>query len=100
MITVTGATGNVGRGVVGRLRELGEDVRAVIPPGETPPWLPEDGLEVVEATFDDADAIGRAARGAKGYFLMTPPHERQIQWQRTQVAAAVRAGVGRVVKLS
>ena len=100
MITVTGATGNVGSGVVARLRELGEDVRAVIPPGETPPWLLQDGLEIVEATFDDADAIGRAARGAKGYFLMSPPHERQIQWQRTQVAEAVRAGVGRVVKLS
>jgi len=100
MITVTGATGNVGSGVVARLRELGEDVRAVIPSGETPPWLPEDGLEIVEATFDDPDAIERAARGAKGYFLMSPPHERQIQWQRTQVDAAVRAGVSRVIKLS
>jgi uncharacterized protein YbjT (DUF2867 family) len=100
MIIVTGATGNVGSGVVARLRELGEDVRAVIPPGETPPWLPEDGLEIVEATFDDPDAIERAARGAKGYFLMSPPHERQIRWQRTQVDAAVRAGVSRVIKLS
>jgi len=100
VITVTGATGNVGSGVVARLRELGEDVRAVVPPGEAPPWLPEDGLEIFEATFDDPAAIERAARGAKAYFLMSPPHERQIEWQRTQVAAAVRAGVSRVIKLS
>jgi uncharacterized protein YbjT (DUF2867 family) len=100
MITVTGATGTVGSGIVARLRELGEDVRAVILPGETPPGEADDGLEIVEATFDDPDAIERAARGASGYFLMCPPHERQIEWQRTQVTAAVRGGVSRVVKLS
>ncbi len=100
MITVTGATGNVGRGIVARLRELGESVRAVVFPGETPPWRPDVGLDIVEATFDDPDAIERAARGANGYFLMSPPHERQIEWQRTQVTAALRAGVNRVIKLS
>jgi uncharacterized protein YbjT (DUF2867 family) len=38
MITVTGATGNVGSRVVTRLRAMGQDVRAVIGPGETSPW--------------------------------------------------------------
>ena len=65
-----------------------------------PPWRPDVGLDIVEATFDDPDAIERAARGANGYFLMSPPHERQIEWQRTQVTAALRAGVNRVIKLS
>jgi uncharacterized protein YbjT (DUF2867 family) len=100
MITVTGATGNVGSRLVTRLRAHGHDVRAVIGPGETPPWAAEDGLQIVEASFSDASAIQRAADGASAYFLMSPPSERQVEWQRTQITAAVRAGVERVVKLS
>jgi uncharacterized protein YbjT (DUF2867 family) len=100
MITVTGATGNVGSRLVTRLRGIGHDVRAVIGPGETSPWAAENGLEVVQASFSDASAIQRAADGADAYFLMSPPSERQVEWQRTQVTAAARAGVRRVVKLS
>jgi uncharacterized protein YbjT (DUF2867 family) len=75
-------------------------VRAVIGPGETSPFAPDAGLEVVEAGFSDAKAIHQVAEGAQAYFLMSPPGERQVEWQRTQVAAAAKAGVQRVVKLS
>lgn len=100
MITVTGATGKVGSNLVRRLCAARHRVRAVVAPGETPPWRPDDTLEVVEAGFDDKAAIGRIAEGADGYFLMSPPNERQIEWQRTQIEAARHAGVARVVKLS
>jgi uncharacterized protein YbjT (DUF2867 family) len=100
MITVTGATGNVGSRVVTRLRAMGQDVRAVIGPGERSPWAAEKGLEIVEASFSDPSAIQRAAEGASAYFLMSPPSERQVEWQRTQITAAAKAGVQRVVKLS
>lgn len=100
MITVSGASGNIGSGLVSRLREMGEEVRALIAPGESAPWQPDNGLEIIEATFDDVDGIERAVRGADAYFLMSPPHKRQVAWQRSQVAAAAKAGVGRVVKLS
>lgn len=63
MITVTGARGSVGSRLVTHLREHGHDVRAVIGPGETPPWAAEDGLQIVEASFSDASAIQRAADG-------------------------------------
>jgi uncharacterized protein YbjT (DUF2867 family) len=100
MITVTGATGNVGSRIVQRLRATGHEVRAVVGPGETSPFTPGNGLEVVEADFSDAKAIQRAADGADAYFLMSPPSERQVEWQRIQVTAAAKAGVERVVKLS
>ncbi|WP_033296218.1 NmrA family NAD(P)-binding protein [Amycolatopsis jejuensis] len=100
MITVAGATGNVGSRIVRILRERGERVRALVGPGENPPWQPSEDLEVVETSFDDKEAIGRAAEGADGFFLMSPPNVRQVEWQRTQVDAAKRAGVARVVKLS
>lgn len=100
MITVTGASGTVGSRIVNRLRSLDHDVRAVVGPDETPPWAPEPGLEIMAASFADTAAIQRAADGADSYFLMSPPSERQVEWQRTQVNAAARAGVERVVKLS
>jgi uncharacterized protein YbjT (DUF2867 family) len=100
MITISGATGNVGRNLVERLRESGEDVRAMICPGQVAPWDSEDGLEIVEATFGDMTSLERALRDADGYFLMCPPDERQVFWQRNQVNAAAAAGVRRVVKLS
>lgn len=100
MITVAGASGNVGSRVVSRLRGLGHDVRAVIGPDEAPPSSAEPGLDIVGASFSDTTAIQRAAAGADAYFLMSPPSERQVEWQRTQIDAAARAGVERVVKLS
>ncbi len=99
-ITVTGATGNVGGRIVTRLLTGGHDVRAVIGPGEMPPWRPRKGLEVTIASFSDAAAIEAAATGADAYFLMSPPSERQVEWQRTQVDATANSGVSRVVKLS
>lgn len=100
MITVTGATGTVGSRIVQRLHTAGHHVRAVAGPGETPPWPPDDTLEVVEAGFDDKAAIARIAEGSDAYFLMSPPNEHQIEWQRTQIDAARRAGIARVIKLS
>jgi len=99
-ITVTGATGNVGGRIVAQLVTGGHDVRAVIGPGDTPPWPARKGLEVTIASFSDRAAIEAAATGADAYFLMSPPSERQVEWQRTQVDAAVNSGVSRVVKLS
>lgn len=99
-ITVTGATGNVGGRIVAQLLTGGHDVRAVIGPGETPPWRARKGLEVTIASFSDRAAIEAAATGVDAYFLMSPPSERQVEWQRTQVDAAVNSGVPRVVKLS
>lgn len=100
MITVTGATGQVGSALVARLLELGADVRAVVQPGVEVPWSRAEGLQVVVADFGDLAEMRGAARGADAFFLMSPPGEQQVRWQEIQVEAAQDAQVERVVKLS
>lgn len=106
MILVTGSTGQVGRPLVAALASKGHAVRAMVEPGASSPWSldgsSEDTLdsrvEVVRADFGDAEAVERAALGADRVFLLVPPSERQMEWQRTIIRAARHAEL--VVKLS
>ena len=106
MILITGATGQVGRPLVAALASKGHAVRALIQPGVASPWsansftdiTADASIEVVTADFDDVDAIEQAAVGADRVFMLVPPSERQMQWQRTIIHASRRADL--VVKLS
>ena len=101
MILVTGATGSVGRELMAQLAERGETVRAMTRrPQEihVPP-----GAEAVYGDAEDAESLDAAFRGADAAFLMSaqpvgsapgPTHDLAL------AAAARRAGVTRVVKLS
>ncbi|WP_433682613.1 SDR family oxidoreductase [Nocardia sp. CA-119907] len=97
MILVTGATGTVGRELVGQLLASGVSVRATTRRPETA-GLP-DGVEVVRADLGDPDALVDAMRGVDRVFLLSsgpeiPTHDANL------ALAAARAGVGHLVKLS
>ncbi|MFJ2836427.1 SDR family oxidoreductase [Nocardia sp. NPDC087230] len=99
MIVVTGATGNIGRTLVGLLAEAGERVRAVSR-GAAPVDLPA-GVEHVVADLGDLDSLSPALQGADALFLlitgeqlMTGPEPAQL------LKAASAAGIGRVVFVS
>ena len=101
MILVTGATGTVGRELVARLAKTGEPVRAMT-------RRPDDmhappGVEAVYGDADDTASLAAAFHGAGAAFLMSaqavggapgPTHDLAL------VAAARRAGVARIVKMS
>jgi uncharacterized protein YbjT (DUF2867 family) len=103
MIVVTGATGSVGRGVVGGLLARGAQTRVLVrspekaahwnegaPPGEAP-------LSVVRGDLGIEDEVRRALEGAEQVFLLSnanPDHE------QTVIRAARAEGVRRIVKLS
>lgn len=97
MMLVTGATGEVGRAVVAELLKLGVPVRATSRDPEQA-RLP-DGVEVVRADLADADAVATAVSGVDGVFLLTGGSEIPLH-DKTVAAAAARAGVRRIVKLS
>ncbi|WP_406178516.1 NAD(P)H-binding protein [Streptomyces canus] len=101
MILVTGATGHVGSELVRRLAAAGEPVRAMTRrPAEA--CFPV-GAEAVYGDAADPESLAAAFAGVDGAFLMSaqavgtapePTHDLAL------AAAAERAGVRRVVKLS
>ncbi len=88
----------VGSRLVRLLAESGQQVRAVVQPGQEPPWEDNLGVEAVLADFDDVTALAGAASGADRVFILVPPTVRQVEWQRAIVAAVSRSQY--VVKLS
>jgi uncharacterized protein YbjT (DUF2867 family) len=95
MILVTGATGTIGKTLVGLLAAAGEPARAMTrdPARATFPA----GVEAVYGDFTDADSLLSAVKGVDTVFLLSAAlsdHDRAL------LSAAGSAGVRRVVKLS
>ncbi|WP_067682229.1 SDR family oxidoreductase [Nocardia miyunensis] len=101
MILVTGATGSIGRHLVRRLRQQDIPFRAFV---RDPGRGRELDCELAVGDFDDPDSIAAALSGVERVFLCSPgagPGSQPMVAQQTRVIdAAVRAGVGRVVKVS
>jgi uncharacterized protein YbjT (DUF2867 family) len=99
-VLVTGATGTIGSQVVRHLIEVPDVVvRAGMHDATAPDALPPPVLGV---PFDfTSEATMRAAcHGVDRLFLLTPTDPRQVDFGRTAVQAARRAGVRRLVRLS
>ncbi|MEU4539966.1 NAD(P)H-binding protein [Streptosporangium sp. NPDC023825] len=92
-ILVTGATGLVGREVVGQLLKTGHDVRALTRRPAVA-GLPE-GVTVVEGDLERPESLRAALRGVERMYLFPVPHA-----VSDVVAMAKRAGVRQVVVLS
>jgi len=103
MIVVTGATGSIGRELVGLLRAGGAPLRAFVRSAAKGDAL---GCDYVVGDFDEPDTVAAALAGADRLFLNAGgavPAEGAQPMVRQQVAAidaARRAGVGLVVKVS
>jgi dihydroflavonol-4-reductase len=65
---VTGATGHIGNVLVRQLLKRGENVRALIPHGESRAPLAGLSLEAVEGDVLDASILREAMRGVRGVF--------------------------------
>jgi uncharacterized protein YbjT (DUF2867 family) len=93
-VLVTGATGRVGRAVVGQLLDAGVPVRALTrrPAAAALP----DGVEVVAGDFTEPGSLDAALRGAGAVFLVwtAPPATAPA------VVGRIAAGARRVVFLS
>ena len=107
LVAVTGATGNVGGGIVERLLLDGHDVRAI---GRDRAKLEPLVLRGAEARVGDqsnVDFLTKAFNGAKAVFAMIPSNpsakdmrQEQREFAHAIVEAAKNSGVKKVVALS
>ncbi|WP_131736726.1 NAD(P)H-binding protein [Actinomadura roseirufa] len=97
MLLVTGATGTIGRALVGELDAAGADVRVLVRDPARAARLPERAGRAV-ADLDEPASLAPAFAGVTRLFLLTPG----IGTAHTAhaVAAARSAGVGHIVHLS
>jgi uncharacterized protein YbjT (DUF2867 family) len=72
-VTVTGATGNVGREVVRSLLRQQRPVRTATPNPDDALALFGDAAEHVAFDYERPETFGPAVEGAEAVFLMRPP---------------------------
>jgi uncharacterized protein YbjT (DUF2867 family) len=97
MILVTGATGTVGTATVAALQAAGAPFRV----GSRNPLKAQTlGASVVELDWDRPATLEPAFAGVEKLFLLTPVSDREPEYGRAAVAAASRAGVRHILKLS
>jgi dihydroflavonol-4-reductase len=112
-VFVTGGTGFIGGHVARRLRERGDDVRALVRSPEKGAALTELGCELVPGTLSNKDAIragmegcDAAIHGAAVYEVGIPESEHQAMYEANVIGtdnvlrAALEAKLGRVVYIS
>jgi uncharacterized protein YbjT (DUF2867 family) len=73
MYFVAGITGHVGGATAKKLLEQGKPVRALVrDPKKASNWA-DQGVELVQGGFSDAEALAKALDGVEGAFLLVPP---------------------------
>jgi len=101
MILVTGSTGSNGGELLKLLSARGVPARAMARRTDRAGSIAAlPGIEIVAGDFDDAVSLERVLRGIERAFLLTNSTDRAEAQQMRFVAAAKRAGVRHIVKLS
>jgi uncharacterized protein YbjT (DUF2867 family) len=100
MILITGGTGTSGREIVEAVAKTGQPFRVTARDVARAEPLRKLGAEVVRGDFNDPPSLERAMAGVNRLFLNSGPTEDLPQLQGNVIAAARRAGVRHVVKLS
>jgi uncharacterized protein YbjT (DUF2867 family) len=97
MILVTGGTGTIGKATVAALQATGQRFKVA---ARSPREIKQRGVEAVTLDWSEPDTYLPAMQGIHELFLLTPNSERQVGYVVQAIAAARRAGVKHIVRLS
>jgi uncharacterized protein YbjT (DUF2867 family) len=97
MILLTGATGSIGQATMAALRCANAAFKVA---ARNPAQLEAQGVPSVAFDWDQLGSYLPALQGVDRLFLLTPNSERQVGYILQAVAAARRAGVRRIVRVS
>jgi uncharacterized protein YbjT (DUF2867 family) len=100
MILVLNAGGNIGKEVVRELQERGAAFTAAYRSSQQVAEAQQAGLKAVAADFSRPETLDAALSGADRVFVVTPPLPNMEEMESNVVAAAQKAGVRQLVKLS
>jgi len=99
-VLVTGATGNIGSVVVQLLADSNVSVRAMTRSPDGTDWSANPDVEVVKGDFLAPETLDDALTGIDKALLLSPNVESMAEMQSNFVAAAERAEIAHLVKLS
>ena len=100
MILVTGATGKVGQEVVRQLAAASVPARALVRDPAAASHIRIPGIEIAVGDLSRPETLGAAFAGIDRLFLLTPAAPDQVELQANALAAGLRAGIQRIVKVS
>lgn len=100
MILITGATGRTGSEVVKELQAKGAQIRAMGRNPDRVATIQGQGIGAVLGDFEKPETIETALQGVEKAFLVSIEGDRMAEQHRNFVAAAKRAGVRHLVRLS
>jgi len=111
MWLVTGATGHIGNVLVRKLLERGEQVRALILPGECRKPISGLNVEAFEGDILDLDAVFQSMRGVKGIFHLAGVisimpganpfvHKVNVEGTKNILSTAAKNGIKKLVYTS
>jgi uncharacterized protein YbjT (DUF2867 family) len=101
MIVVTGATGNIGRRIVGDLQAGGTPCRAFVRDPAKADALLGDGVETAVGDFADTASIRVAVNGADAVLLSSGNDPRQVEYEANVIDAVLATDPRcRLVKIS
>jgi uncharacterized protein YbjT (DUF2867 family) len=99
LILIIGGRSKIGEALIGDLLALGQQVRALVRPGEPADGIP-GGLETVAGDLADEGSLVTAMGGAEKVFLLSSPHPDAVTWHRNAIDAARRTRVQLLVRSS
>ncbi|MCL6217553.1 SDR family oxidoreductase [Zunongwangia pacifica] len=100
MILVTGATSDIGQKLCQLLTESNINFQAMCRKDKQIKDFKQRGINAVPGDFQHPESLKAAMKGCESLFLITPPTQEQVEWEKAAIDAAKTSAIKYIVKVS